>query len=356
MGLRKRGKYWHIYWKENGTLRSLSTGCTVKAEAVAFDNAKKLELAQKRAIRLRCRITGENPQKKLDAVPPDPPKDHKRGSIRLDAMFQTALQYRKLSVRHRRFLDHFIRWTDKKFADEVTPQIALEYLRSNFGDKKSKTYNNHKTILNTIFRLCAVEVGKPSPFALILSKRVIDDESRRNFSKEEFARIIENATAPWKFLTKLSWFTGMPKEVCFRFCPAMLQTIDGVIWCRYLRGKTAAHKRECQLPLPYPVLKMIQNLHPKTPETPFVTCIKPAITGKQQDLYFGKLLRRLEILDNENGIADFHSLRSSFITRCDEAGIPRHTIQSMVGHVDEKTTNVYSHDTKTPLLLLKVCQ
>lgn len=356
MALIKRGKYWHIYWKENKKVRSVSTGLTVKADAEKIDGLKKKERQWQKTEKQRRKILGGSDLPVILEVPTETPKDHKRGSIRLDMMFDTAMQYRRLSVRHKRFFRHFIDWSKKTFADEITPQIALEYLRSNFGDNKSKTYNNHKTILNTIFRLCAVEVGKPSPFSLILSKRVDDDENHRSLTESEFNTIVEHASEPWKFLTVLSWNTGMPKEVCFRFCRSMLFNVDGVVWCKYLRGKTAAFKRECQVPLSKSVLRMIDNLHPETDDMPFVDCIMPKIKIKERDLYFGDLLRKLSIVDNEDGIADFHSLRSSFITRCDEAGIPRHAIQSMIGHVDEETTNVYSHDKKTPLMLLKVFQ
>lgn len=356
MALIKRGRFWHVYWKENGKIKSFSTGYTIKAEAEKIDLAKKKERQWKKTERQHKRIFGYDSEV-VSPIPTEIVKqEHKRGSIRLDAMFDTAMQYRKLSLRHKRFFVHFAKWSGKTFADEITPQIALEYLRSNFGDNKSKTYNNHKTILNTIFRLCAVEVGKPSPFSVILSKRVDDDKNHRALTESEFNTIIEHASEPWKFLAILSWNTGMPKEVCFRFCRSMLFNVDGVVWCRYLRGKTAAFKRECQIPLAEPVLRMIDSLHPDTDDMPFVDCIMPKIKIKERDLYFGSLLRELSILDNEDGIADFHSLRSSFITRCDEAGIPRHAIQSMIGHVDEETTNVYSHDKKTPLMLLKVFQ
>lgn len=53
MALRKIGKYYHVYWKENGKVRSQATGCTDKAEAIKFDNQRKAEIAIARAERYK---------------------------------------------------------------------------------------------------------------------------------------------------------------------------------------------------------------------------------------------------------------------------------------------------------------
>ena len=59
---------------------------------------------------------------------------------------------------------------------------------------------------------------------------------------------------------------------------------------------------------------------------------------------FGSLLRKLDIRDNLHGIVVFNSFRDSFITRCDAAGVPRHAIRGIVGHTEDNTTDLYSHD------------
>ena len=59
---------------------------------------------------------------------------------------------------------------------------------------------------------------------------------------------------------------------------------------------------------------------------------------------FGEILDRLGITDNARGIVTFNSLRDSFVTRCDEAGIPRHAIRGIVGHTSDEMTDLYSHD------------
>lgn len=350
MALRKIGRYYYSYFRdENGKLRTYSTKCTIKTEAEAIDRANMLSVRLKRSARAMLRSNPEFASKMEES------QSQEVRSIRLDKMFDEACKYRSLSRRHREAMIRFVKWSGKRFADEITPQMALRYLEVEFGGMSSKTYNNNKVYLNTIFKLLQVQTGKKSPFSFVLSKRKSDDaRSRRNFSRQEYHRIRRASPIEWKFLVMLSWHTGMPKEVCLSFCPSMLTEINGVLWAKYLRGKTSRFNRHCQVPLNRVVRTLIQFAGtPSTPDTPYVDNIKK-IPIKQRDVMFGKILRSLGITDTDEGIADFHSLRSSFITRCDEAGIPRHAIQSMVGHVSEKTTSGYSHDNITPLEVLNM--
>ena len=66
---------------------------------------------------------------------------------------------------------------------------------------------------------------------------------------------------------------------------------------------------------------------------------------------FGALLRRLKIEDTADGFVAFNSLRDSFVTRCDAAGIPRHAVRGLVGHVSDDQTDLYSHDLTTARLV-----
>ena len=351
MGLRKRGKYWHIYWKENGTLRSLSTGCTVKAEAVAFDNAKKLELAQKRAIRLRCRITGENPQKKLDAVSPDPPKDHKRGSIRLDAMFQTALQYRKLSKTHKSIFDRFVRECGKIYADQITPRIALEYLRSKYGQGNGKSFNNSKTILNTIFKLCMIETGlEISPFERIMNMRVEKVQHHRPLTQEEFLRAFHAAEEPWKTASLIAWHTGARLETCKRIMQELLTNPADSITIK--PGKTSRFGRSVFIPIHAELLQWINKIIASGVD--WQSWQFKEIKGKERLSYYVSLLRSLNINDTEDGKASFHSLRCSFITNCDREKIDRKDTRGIVGQVADETTDLYSYDTEGAKAILKL--
>jgi recombination protein RecR len=105
-------------------------------------------------------------------------------------MWELALTRRTLSKTHRIRWQRFVERIGVKYADEVTPAKALKYLEDNYSGGNGKTFNNVKSILNTIFRCCLVEAGlSESPFAPIMNKKVTDVEHHRNLTDEEICPI-----------------------------------------------------------------------------------------------------------------------------------------------------------------------
>ena len=60
---------------------------------------------------------------------------------------------------------------------------------------------------------------------------------------------------------------------------------------------------------------------------------------------------RREDKDSKEGKASFHSLRATFITRCEEHGIPRQVLQGIVGHKSPMMTELYSQDKESGKVL-----
>lgn len=142
-------------------------------------------------------------------------KEHKRGTIRLDAMLGAALKNRKISETYKMFWNHFAKNCGKTYADEITPKIAMNYLERFFAGKSAKTYNNHKCALNTIFRLCLVQSGiSESPFKAIADKAVSNVKSHRNLSDDEIARIMLHGSDKIRVMTMLSRWTGQRLKDC----------------------------------------------------------------------------------------------------------------------------------------------
>jgi integrase len=57
--------------------------------------------------------------------------------------------------------------------------------------------------------------------------------------------------------------------------------------------------------------------------------------------------RILDAAGIAGGKTGYHSLRTTFVTRCESAGIPRPLIQSMVGHSAGQMTGHYSEAVAT---------
>lgn len=269
--------------------------------------------------------------------------------LAISEMWETALKYRQLSYTHKITFERFARKIQVKYADQVTPSMALDYLERNYSKGNGKAFNNNKTILNTIFKLCLIDANlKASPFEKILNRRVNKIESHRPLTKDEYEKIMNSDDKLCCLMACLSWYTGMRLETCARVSGAMIDFEDNSL--TITPGKTSRFKRSVYIPIHKNLMDYLKTNF-EFNETPF--SVQAGITnGKNFSSKFLKLLKKLEIFDTPEGKASFHSIRASFITRMDEAGIPRHAIQGIVGQVSEATTNLYSHDKETAKKIL----
>lgn len=278
-------------------------------------------------------------------IPDAPKKEHKRGSIRLDEMFETALQYRKLSKTHKSIFDRFVRESGKKYADEITPKLALEYLRDKYGKGNGKSFNNAKTILNTIFKLCIIETGlSESPFDRIMNMRVENVQHHRALTQDEFIRAFHAAEEPWKTASLIAWHTGARFETCKRIMEELLNNPADDITIK--PGKTSRFGRSVYIPIHPELRQWINGIIASGvdwKEWKFKKNAGNYKTGEQRT-YYVHLLNSVGVNDTEEGKASFHSLRSSFITRCDQEKIDRQATRGIVGQVADETTDLYSYD------------
>ena len=252
--------------------------------------------------------------------------------------------------------NRFISSVPYKYADEITPQIALEYLERNYGKSSGKTYNNVKTALNTVFKLCLVESGlSQSPFEVVINRRVENVKHHRPFTDDEFLQIFTAAVEPWKTAALISWYTALRKETCFRLAWQHIDTESRSI--TIMPGKTARFGRAVYIPIHGDLWQHLQSLpKPEKDTLPILSQWSEHIhyPGYKNDKYFTGLLKALQITDTTAGKASFHSLRVSFVTRCDENGISRRATRGIAGHTTDAITDLYSHDKETAKQILKL--
>lgn len=360
MALRKIGNYWHCYFRDlDGKLRTLSTHETDKVSAARFERSIMENINAKRSRRNLMRFLSPEEREKAERVEAEVkansqslPSIPAKGSIKLKDMFDLACTYRQLSNDHRKRWTFFISHIPYHFAKEITPKIARDFLRDNFGDANGKNYNNYLTALNTIFRLCLIDSGlERSPFADLPRMRVTNVKHYRPLSEDEFIKIFNAANIRWKTLSLIAWHTGQRFETCIRILKKLAESdMENIT---IVPGKTARFGRAVFIPL-HPQLRQwfnkLRSLYTKKEIQlwSFETRRDP----KSNDRYFSNLLKELKISDNEEGKASFHSFRSSFITRCDERNIDRQSIRGIVGQVSDDTTDLYSHDKESSKQIL----
>ena len=353
MALRKRGNhYWHAYfdaWKREGTtlMKQRVEICLYTHD---FDIARKLEsdlMRKNKEASLEARA-GAKIEALLNGstVNVQHARRQKR-RLKLEDALKRAERYRVIGATAEKHWKRFVREINAVYMDEVTPEAALAYLEKIAPDG-SKSFNNARCALNGIFKLLQVDAGiESSPFELIRSRRV-SSIAQRPITEDEYRRILDVAPEPWNSAVKIAWHTGMREKDVFtlRWCE-----IHGDL-IRKLPAKTARFRREVLIPI-HPALQAVLDKLPHKGERVLGAWpYKPRCSSFETA--FGKILDASGVERDADSKVCFNSLRNSFISRCDAAGIPRHAIRGIVGHVSDQITDLYSHDETSARLIQKL--
>lgn len=357
MALRLYGRIYHAYFRdENGKLRTISTHESDKSAALKYEKNLRAIVKSKKTRLALMRFLPEDMQQSAQHVfmESEVVSIGKRNRLKLDEMFELAGRYRKLSDDHRKKWNFFLNHIKKKYADEITSKIARDYLQQYFGNGNGKNYNNNLTALNTIFRLCIVDAGiDRSPFSDLPRMRVTDVQHYRPLTEKEFLRAFSVSNIRWKSLSLIAWHTGQRFETCVRILRMLSESDYESI--TILPGKTARFGRAVFIPLHSQLRSWFKDMRAQFSTEEMMSW--SFTTKKSRDdtkNYYSQLLSELGIVDNSEGKASFHSLRSSFITRCDEFNVSREATKGIVGQVDDDTTDLYSHDRESAKQILEL--
>lgn len=349
MALLKKANTFYAYFRDidgRQVKRSLHTGDRAIAEI--REKAMK-EMIQEVKFRAACqRMRPDEPQITTAFPKPVPVAgEHQRGSVALVKMWDLALTRRELSATHQKHWKSFISRIGKRYADEITPKVALQYLEKYYNGGNGKTFNNVKSNLNTVFRMCLVEAGlSESPFAPIANRRVTNVEHHRNLTAEEIDRIMSSATVPGyvRIMTMLSRWTAQRLETCARMTPEMFDFEKKVFIID--PGKNARFKEWVCCPI-FPELE--EYIRPilelcAAKNKPIVQYFNYPKKNDYFSAEFRELLISLGIRDDSTGKASFHSLRGSAITWLKENGVDREARRSITGHDSQDVEDVYAKD------------
>lgn len=346
MALRKIGKYYHIYWTANGRQHTMSLHLTDKAEA----KKKEVEFMHSlRSSRVAARLLHEVPSLRTLLGQQDQieiPETLSRASkgIKLSAMWECALHKRKLSDKHKAIWHKFLERTKEKYAADITPKIALQYLEKHYNKGNGKTYNNIKSALNTIFRCCLVEANlSQSPFAPIVNRRVTEINHHRNLTLDEFDRLFAIAPKQLQIAMMLSRWTTQRLETVTRMTPAMFDFEKLVFLIDPGKNKRFDEWVCC------PILPELEE---------YIRPILAECTDKQRPIVkqisdwknhnytvkFSRMVKELEIPSTYGATASFHSIRGTAITWYKEHGVRGDELHSITGHDSTDVEDIYARD------------
>ena len=171
----------------------------------------------------------------------------------------------------------------------------------------------------------------------------------RAYSDQEVKRILKNCTGFHYDAVIIAFHTGLRfKDICH----LRIEDVDleaGAI--EIIPAKTSRFKKAVYIHLHKDVIDVLK----KASENNFSDYFYPEAVEQYGSSSFGvqfkRILKKANVKDDRHGKASFHSLRSTFITNCEEAGISRTVIQGIVGHSSPHMTERYSEDKKSGRIL-----
>ena len=354
MAIRKKGNVYFAYFSFLGRVVARSLGTADLEEAKRLEHAFKIALdAQRRAMRLaKLTYALDLPAIKTERARPSdflaPPSS--KSHVTLAALFPIAEKRSKLSTDSRAIWETFCKVIPCKYAADLTPQMAQEYMDSQYGEKSAKRYNNVLCVLKIIYKLALVEVGLPySPLENLQPRRPDAVEHYRAFTAQEVMRIFDWLPVHqngWLCASMIAAYTGLRLESCLKLAPEHIQ--DNLI--TIMPSKTARFGRAVKIPLLRPLADYLGKLSPKSPYAPYVSCFDlPRDWEGTRLTWFSGFLKSIKITDTEEGKASFHSWRVTFVSNLSAAGVSQDVIRGIVGHASQEQTDLYNRDTSAAI-------
>jgi len=346
----KPGGPWYAYYKglaerPDGTLRvvwhTVPLHTFDRSQAAAIDLTLRDRERENRA-RLRARAFARQLMEDGSTEPPTVAPatvDHRPKRLKISDALATAGLYGEIGYTAVKVWNKFARTLRVEYLDQVTPQMVHGYLA---GYTRGHTANNVRGAINRIFSLTLLDSGLDrSPVEKIPTRRR-DSEHQRPLSEEEFLRLYAAAPEPWRTALLIGWHTGLREADVFALCWSF---IDGDT-ITTLPRKTARFGRSVQIPI-HPQLAAALARLPRTNDYVLGQWSPAGHVTPSQRRALADLFASCGVLSDERGLVKFNSLRDSFITRLDAAGVPRHAIRGMVGHTTDDMTDLYSWDLDT---------
>ena len=272
-------------------------------------------------------------------------KDSSRRSSCSQDQFVTYVRY--ISVLIERF-GGSIRICD---IDDGTADAFASWLykrplsEKNHSTMSPNTYNKYLNGYTFIWNAVSGRIGlTTNPWEKIPRKK-LDTSVRQVLTEQESDSILAYAKGEYRTLIAIGLYTGLRLGDCvhLRWCDIH----DGAVFVEHTR-KTGApvaiplhaklraildeiDEREDQ------VVPDVCRLYDTQGSSPIVRTVKRIFTR------CGVETSKTEQGKRARPVRGFHSLRSTFVTRCIAAGVPQAVVQALVGHASSKMTQHYTH-------------
>mgnify|MGYP003295816752 CR=1 FL=1 len=244
----------------------------------------------------------------------------------------------------------------------VTPDMAEAYMRYIRNGHAASTCNNRLCYLREIYRvLMPMAKAKTNPFDGI--PLLPDDcHSRRELTKEELERLLENASesgGDWRNLFLVGIYTGLRLGDCCKLTWDMIILDRGVMQLTPSKTRRSARGRVVTIPIHAKLMDVFRSIPTERRHGYVLPAMAKAYLASRPQVSsrITRIFRASGIMTSEPvegrkckvPVATFHSLRHTFVSFAANAGIPLHVIQSIVGHESTAMTRHYYHESEDAL-------
>lgn len=243
-----------------------------------------------------------------------------------------------------------VKWMNEKikFAKDITPRLAEEYLENLANNVGAATYNIRLVLFKRIWK----ELG--NEFQLCVDawenfkKKKVPRTTRRTLSNEELANVLMKAqTHDMKLLLSIGIYTGLRISDC-----ALLKWSDVDIERKIIRTIPIKTRKHMDAPIEIPIHPALMKMIEATPhDSEYVSKVNADgyknghVGGDVVDLFKSCGIETSRKVNGKTQlICGFHSLRHTFVSMAINAGMSPLLVQKIVGHSAVSMTQHYYHD------------
>lgn len=338
---KKNNKYYIVLYKKGGKQEWIPTGCGDRQKALAMER----ELRQ---AKYKSRLKEHSLAYLMNAAE-SISQEYQPAGASCETIWERYValsETKKLAARtissKRIIWNNFSKWLKEReisYLQQVTRKTAQEYMNEKGGT--GQTFNNIRNSLSSIIKAVRIIADLPeNPFEAVPTQKRIEHKSYRPFTDDELKTIFEKVTGEWHLACTFARYTGLRFTSVAHIRWINIDNANGIINLR--PEKTIRYGIRAIIPIHKTLQAALSRIADNNSEF-----IMPGLAAnyseKEQQAYFGELLRGLKIVDSSEGKVGFHSFRHTFNTKLEQADIESAVRQKLSGHSSVETNMIYSH-------------
>lgn len=235
-----------------------------------------------------------------------------------------------------------------KYANDITPKIAEEYLDELSSSIGAATYNTRLVLFKRIWKSLHAEYQLCADTWENFKKKKTTKSSRRTVNNIEIGKVLAKADSfDMKLLLAIGIYTGLRISDC-----ALLKWNDIDFEHKLMKVIPIKTKKHMDAPIEIPIHPtLLSMLHEATNDSEYVS--EENANAYKHGHLSGQVVELfkqcgIETSRKENGktkmLCSFHSLRHTFVSQAINNGMSPLLVQKIVGHSAVNMTSSYYHE------------